>query len=236
MKELEDHDWFPQIFRQYQTDYIGFVVARFNIYQPFVHYLREQGGLPPVMHDLCSGSGEPAISIFQQSGLFSQLILSDKYPTNNFIPYEHVSYISEPMDALREPFRQGELYTMFNAFHHFTDQEKQKMVADLIASDAKAFFVEILSPSLFTLFKILLATTIGTLVLTPFVRPFSWKRLFFTYIFPVNILTIAFDGITSVMKSLSVRSYRILFNTRIKKVRVFKIKKGLSSLIIVQVN
>jgi hypothetical protein len=236
LKELEDYDWFPKIFRRYQTDYIGYVVARFNIYGPFINYLKNQGPLPVEMHDLCSGSGEPAISIFKKSGLFSALTLSDKYPVQNFSSEKSIRYIGESMDALKEPFRKGKLYTIFNAFHHFSDTEKQKITTNIIASDAKAYFVEILSPSLFTLIKILLATTLGTLLLTPFVRPFSWKRMFFTYLLPVNIFTIAYDGIISVMKSLSVSKYRKLFNLQAEKVKVFKIQKGLSSLIVIQVN
>lgn len=72
----------PFHFRDLQTEFIGFVVAKFNIYGTFITHL-QSSALPQVpMADLCSGSGQPAISIFRQSRCFSRLTLSDKYPNH----------------------------------------------------------------------------------------------------------------------------------------------------------
>jgi hypothetical protein len=53
------------------------------------------------------------------------------------------------------------------------------------------------------LLKIIFTTTIGQIILTPFVKPFSWMRLVFTYIIPINLFTITWDGVVSVLKSES---------------------------------
>ena len=66
MKELEDYDWFPKILRQYQTDYIGSVVKWFNAYSPIIDYLNCQTFYAKTNWDLCSGSSEPALSIFKK--------------------------------------------------------------------------------------------------------------------------------------------------------------------------
>ncbi|MSQ79322.1 MAG: hypothetical protein EXR21_06565 [Flavobacteriaceae bacterium] len=80
MKELEDYHWFPSVLRNFQTEFIGFVVSRFHVYDAFVLYLQTLSLPVQPMMDLGSGSGEPAISIFKKSNCFSRLTLSDKYP------------------------------------------------------------------------------------------------------------------------------------------------------------
>ncbi len=60
---------------------------------------------------------------------------------------------------------------MFNAFHHFKDADKIKV----LKSNAPhgILIAEILEPNLFNAIKILFTTTIGQLLLRPFVKPFS---------------------------------------------------------------
>ncbi len=236
MKELEDYDWFPKLLRQYQTDYIGFIVARFNIYAPFISYLQAQKELPSRMFDLCSGSGEPAITIFKQSKQFESLTLSDKYPDTSQTFEDNISYISLSTDVLKQSFQSHNTYTMFNAFHHFSDADKLKIITEMSKTRAKGYFVEILSPDFIHILKILFATTLGTLLLTPFIKPFSLKRLFLTYIIPINVLTILFDGIISVIKSNSVKEYKSLLQPLDEHIEVFKIKSGLNALIVIKVN
>ena len=127
MKELEDYSWFPSVLRNFQTAFIGFVVARFRIYDGFIHHLQSLKSPVVPMFDLCSGSGEPAKSIFKKSACFSHLSLSDKYPDQN-ISNKDNPYPIETKDVLDMEFEKGTCYTMFNAFHHFSDTEKIKIV------------------------------------------------------------------------------------------------------------
>lgn len=188
------------------------------------------------MFDLCSGSGEPACTIFKNSEVFKQLTLSDKYPNTAGNFDKHTLYLTKSTDALNIQFHSDAIYTMFNAFHHFSDNEKLKITNSMIAAEAKGYFVEILAPDFFFVLKIAFTTTIGALLLTPFIKPFSFKRLLFTYILPINILTITTDGLISVFKSRSVKQYQNLFAPMKENVKVFSIQKGLSSLIIIQIN
>jgi hypothetical protein len=197
--------------------------------------MNTRSGLSLALFDLCSGSGEPAVSIFRKSGQFKSLTLSDKFPDLNGIFDDSISYIHQPTDVLNTSFSPNQTYTMFNAFHHFGDTEKIRIVKEMTVAGAKGFFVEILSPGLFNYLKILFATTVGTLLLTPFILPFSLKRLLFTYIIPVNILTITFDGFISVMKSRSVNQYQTMFKPFKEQVEVFEIRKGLSPLIVIEI-
>lgn len=224
MKELEDFQWFPQLFRNFQTEFIGFVVSNYSIYNPFIEYLKNEPK-HKVMFDLCSGSGEPARSIYKQSGVFETLVLSDKYPSSKEILH---------IDALNFAFDTDACYTMFNALHHFNDQEKLEIVQKIQKNNAKGFFVEILEPNLLFFLKVFITTTICYLLLCPFVKPFSLKRLLFTYLIPINILTITYDGIVSVCKSRSLKQYKKIF--RNENVEVLKLKGKLSSLILIKIN
>lgn len=212
MKELEDYKWFPKKLRQYQTDYIGFAAIISGIYKPFISYLKKEQKTGVPMFDLCSGSGEPAVSIYKKSGVFSSLTLSDKYPVHAFRnPDASISYYPASVDASKTDFSNKNTYTMFNAFHHLEIQGQEKSVRAVKESGVTAYFVEILEPTVVCGMKIFLGTTVGVLLLMPFVRPFSLGRLFFTYLIPVNIITIAWDGLLSVARSKSYNYYANLF-------------------------
>lgn len=235
MKELEDFDWFPSVLRNFQTEFIGFVVDRFDVYDVFIQHLKtiQLSKLP--MTDLCSGSGEPALSIFRKSNCFSRLILTDKFPNALNVQDDDIYYDMQSIDVLKMAFQPNAYYTMFNAFHHFKDEDKVTIAQNLQSSGATAFIVEILEPTVFCFLKICFMTTIGCLVLTPFMRPFSLKRLLFTYLLPINLLTITFDGIVSVFKSRSVKQYQDLLANNVQAVKIVRIKNGLTPLIVIQI-
>ncbi len=235
VKELEDYSWFPSVLRNFQTEFIGFVVSRFNVYDAFIKHLNDLSLTEQSMTDLCSGSGEPAITIFRKSNCFSRLSLSDKYPGDLKTTDATITYEMKSTDVLDMEFKEGTCYTMFNAFHHFTDEEKVSIVQKIRHSGSDAFIVEILQPNFMVLMKVLFATTIGSLVLTPFITPFSLKRLFFTYIFPINILAITYDGIVSVFKSRTVRQYQDLLAETGKPIHVFRLKSNLSTLVVIHI-
>ena len=235
MKELEDFPHFPALLRNFQTEFIGFVVVRFNVYRAFIKYINSLSLPRQPMTDLCSGSGETAIHIFKESNCCSHLILTDKFPNKIPVSDDKISYLPQSVDVLEMEFQPGACYTIFNAFHHFKAEDKLKIARKILASRSRSFFVEILEPSIVCLLKVLFIATIGNLLLTPFIHPFSFKRLFFTYIIPVNIVTITYDGIVSVFKSCTVKGYRKLFESYGDSIKVFKLRKGLSPLIVIQI-
>jgi hypothetical protein len=203
--ELEDQPWFPAMLRNFQTDHIGFLVSRWPVYNTFLAYLRSSKAAPLPLTDLCSGSGQPAITVFARSGLFTQLTLTDKYPRSSFVNHDGIVYEPHSVDARTIALRTDTCYTLFNAFHHFNSDEQRALVRRLRAESGGAYVVEILEPTPLCFLKVLCATTFGTVLLAPFIKPFSIGRLFFTWVLPVNVVTIAWDGLVSVARSRSVR-------------------------------
>lgn len=234
MKELEDYNWFPNLLRNFQTDFIGFVVSKFNVYNSLVEHLKKLSLPEQSMTDLCSGSGEPAIGIFKKSNCFRELVLTDKYPNILNTMDERISYEAKSMDVMEMEYKPDNCYTMFNAFHHFEDKDKLVIIQKIHESGSAAFFAEILKPNVVCLIKVILTTTLGTLIFTPLIHPFSSKRLLFTYLIPINILTITFDGIVSVFKSRSVKQYQKLFKV-FNNVKVLQLTKGFTPIVLIEI-
>jgi hypothetical protein len=235
MNELEDLPYFPSFLRDFQTEFIGFVVSRLDVYRSFINYLRSLSAPKLTMVDLCSGSGDTAMYVFKESNCFHDLVLSDKFPNRSFRS-DKISYLSGSRDVLAMEFDPGVCYTMFNAFHHFKDEDKLKIAKKIVASKSKSFFVEILEPNIICFLKVLFITTAGNLLFTPFVRPFSPSRIFFTYIIPINMLSITYDGIISVFKSGTLNKYRKLFSGYENSIKVFKLEKGIAPLTVIQIH
>jgi ubiquinone/menaquinone biosynthesis C-methylase UbiE len=212
VKELEDYDWFPRLLRRFQVDFIGTIVKWFAVYQPLTVVLKQllqQNNLRQIT-DCCSGSGAPAMYMQQQLKGAAQTVLTDKFPQQLYQSTEGIVYKNESFDVLQLQPDAQQLYTMYNSFHHFSTTEQEKILQQFAGKRTAFIIAEILQPNVFTLFKIVFTTTIGQLLLTPFIKPFSLVRLFFTYLLPVNIITMTYDGIVSVLKSKSVKQYQQL--------------------------
>ena len=53
-----------------------------------------------------------------------------------------------------------------------------------------------------------LPTPLRVLIVTPFIRPFRWSRLFWTYMVPALPLVLLFDSVASVLRLYSVDELR----------------------------
>ena len=214
IKELEDYNWFPKLFRRFQAAYIGSIIKWTKFYKPLVPVVQQLLNENKIsnIQDLCSGSGMPAVFMQQQLSGNYKTILSDKFPDQSFADVENIIYLKNETDVLLLKPEHGTCYTMYNAFHHFTGSEQQQLLKNLQAANAPFVIAEILEPDFFTMIKIVFTTIIIQLGAAPFVKPFTLLRLLFTYIIPVNLITVTYDGIISVFKSKSVQQYQNLVN------------------------
>jgi hypothetical protein len=236
VKELEDYDWFPRLLRRYQVDFIGAIVKWFAVYQPLTAVLKQllqQNNLKKIT-DCCSGSGDPAMYMHRQLKGMVQTVLTDKFPQLLPVKVPGAEYMTESRDVLQLQPDVQQLYTMYNSFHHFSSAEQEKILQQFAGNRTAFIIAEILQPDALTFIKIVFTTTIGQLLLTPFIKPFSLLRLFFTYLLPVNIITMTYDGIVSVLKSKTVKQYRQLsegISTSAYSITVSNLKSSTASLI-----
>lgn len=208
LKELEDFAWFPNRLRKMQVDYIGWLVAAFKVYEKPAEILAQKLAElnKSELVDLASGNGDPAQFVaerIQDKNL--TYLLTDRYPSFGKITDPRIRVQTSSFDVLNEHAKPTCFYTMFNAFHHFDKSQQLELMKNYGKSGFMVF--EILRPTFFDFIKILITTTILQLIFAPFVKPFSLLRMLFTYIIPINLITITYDGLVSVLKSLSKNHY-----------------------------
>ena len=209
IKELEDYSWFPAILRQYQMELIGMIVTVFGLYRNVANIIKTDLKMSNQTYiiDLCSGSGLPAIYIHQKLEINDlKTLLTDKYPQNvvleNGISYKQDSFDINDLNPGADNY-----YTMYNAFHHLSDDEQKRLIEKIIDSKSRLMIVEIVQPTLIDIGLVTFASTLGVLLICPLIKPHDWKRILFTYILPVNIITVLIDGYISVFKSISKNDY-----------------------------
>jgi hypothetical protein len=214
IKELEDYSWFPAALRRWQLEFVGNISVWTKLYRPLVSVLQQMinKNKATSLQDTCSGSGRPAVYIQQQLPIKISLLLTDKYPVAGFANKPAISYALDPVDVLKMQPAENTVYTMYNAFHHFTAQQQKAWVKKMAEDKAIFLIGEILTPGWLNLLKIIFTTAVIQLLTAPFVKPFSLPRLFFTYIIPVNLFTVTYDGIISVLRSRSAKEYNDLLS------------------------
>lgn len=200
--ELEDLPGFPPLLRRMQVEFIGWLVERFGVYRPMVPLIARalQQVRSDQLTDLGSGQGGPIRYLAVQPALAAvHFTLTDRFPSPTTDLPGNVRWHSDAVDALAAALPGVGPLSLFNTFHHFTPEQQ----ATLIRQQAHRGVLvhEVLQPNLVVFLKILITTTVGQLLLAPFVRPFLWERLLFTYVLPVNLITIPWDGLVSVLRT-----------------------------------
>jgi small-conductance mechanosensitive channel len=110
--------------------------------------------------------------------------------------------VAEPVNATQVPAHLGGFRLISNALHHFAPEQARALLADAVAQRRGIAVFEALSRSLLTALGILPSPLI-VLATAPFIRPFHWSRLLWTYAVPVVPLACLWDGMISVLRIYS---------------------------------
>jgi hypothetical protein len=221
--ELEDLPWFPRTIRDCATDYLRFVEARFALHQPLVPLLRQALDASSVRQvvDLCSGAGGPVAALsaaLAMDGRGVHFTLTDKYPniaafqTLALLHEGSVSFVAESIEATHVPASLHGFRTMFNAFHHFAPRDAVAVLRSAVDAGEPIGVFEIPDRTIATLAPLLL-TPLFVFAATPFIRPFLWRRMLWTYILPLVPATCWWDGLVSQMRAYTVSELEALART-----------------------
>jgi len=173
--------------------------------------------------DLCSGSGGPMIEVFKNLANVEgkgnvELILTDLFPDLemaskiNHSAIQNLSYKTSPVNASNVSAELIGVRTMVGSFHHMKPDTARQILKNAKESKTPICIYEI-SDNNFPTF--LWWTTIPmiflmALIITPFVRPLTWKQLIFTYIIPVIPLFFAWDGAVSNARTYTLEDLGVL--------------------------
>ena len=156
---------------------------------------------------LCSGGGGPWSTLqpeLAKSGP-ATVVLSDLYPNIEALRRARVrsqgrlDLHSAAVDAANVPVELDGVRTMFNAFHHFPPECARAILADAIAKRRPIVVFEGANNRALGVLAMPFQLS-AILLLTPFVRPFRWSRLVFTYFLPLVPGTSLIDGAVSFLR------------------------------------
>jgi hypothetical protein len=214
--EFTDQPWYPQIFRQIQTDYLQFVTTRRAGHQNLIPLFKRallSAGTSEIV-DLCAGGGGPWLQLsaqLQQAGLPVHVTLTDKFPSTWLVEKDlgdgarQIHYLAEAVDARHVPPSLPGMRTLFEGFHHFQPEEARLILQDAWESRAAIGIFEASlpmpqGPLIFVLSPLM--TILGYLFATPFIRPRTWSRFLWTYLLLVPLAT-CWDGMVSFLRVYS---------------------------------
>jgi hypothetical protein len=213
--ELEDLAWFPETIRNLSTDYLHVIETRLRLHKPVLPWLRKvlAESKSCCVVDLCSGGGGPVLALYEAmraDGLADdpsvRFTLTDKFPSLSAferLAAQHpggIRYSADPVDATDVPSELVGVRTMFNAFHHFAPREARLVLASAVQAGQPIAIFEIPERSIAVMITFLF-TPIFVALAPPFIRPFRWDRLLWTYVVPLVPLTCWWDGLVSAWRA-----------------------------------
>ena len=198
--EIHDLASCPQSLRDALTDFLAFTVNVGGAYDPAGPLLRraiERTKARRIV-DLCSGAGGPWSRLAGQVGV--PVLLTDLYPHRGGV--RDMSFYPESVDARKVPEQLDGLRTIFTAFHHFRPVEARAILEDAVRHRQGIGVFEVARRAPLEM-ALIAFTWLGTLALAPFIRPWRWSRLLWTYLPPVLPLVGTVDGIVSCLRTYS---------------------------------
>jgi hypothetical protein len=214
--ELHEQPWFPSSLRDGMTDALQFGFNLLKAYAPIAPLLQDaldSAGSRSIV-DICSGAGGPWLdlsrrlrsSTVQGNPRGLQIWLTDKYPNlralENVSPdsENHIAFYPEPVDATDVPRELRGFRTMFTSFHHFPPEEARAILQNAVDAGESIGIFEIPRRSASTI-GLTFAFVFLLFVCTPWMRPFRWSRLLWTYLVPIIPLALLFDGMVSCLRT-----------------------------------
>jgi hypothetical protein len=146
-----------------------------------------------------------------------------KKQLNNF------EFTTKPIDVRNAPKDLVGLRTQFLSLHLFKPKDAKQILQNAIDSNSAIGIFEAQERS-FTSILAILFSPISMLLTTPFIRPFKIGLIIFTYLIPIVLLFILWDGTISSLRAYSVKEINTLIeylnNTKTYNWDIEKIKYG----------
>jgi hypothetical protein len=233
--EIHEQPWFPSSLRDDITDTLHFGFNLLKVYAPILPLLETaleatrgpndsgQSDNGRSVVDLCSGGGGPWLDVSRRlnsrepggavPGVHIQISLTDKYP--NVGAFQKVRVTSEDritfypgsVDAMNVPLELKGLRTMFTSFHHFSPEEARAILQNAVDAGEGIGIFEATSRAPLTI-GLVFAWVLLLFFGTPWIRPFHWSRLLWTYLVPIIPLVLLFDGVVSCLRTYQPQELR----------------------------
>jgi hypothetical protein len=209
--ELHELPWFPPSLRHEITDALQFGLILLKAYAPTAPLLQSvlDSTRCRSIVDMCSGSGGPWLDLsrrLQPDAQTLHILLTDKYP--NLRAFQkvraasenHIDFYPDPVDAMKVPGELQGFRTMFTSFHHFPPEHARAILQNAVDAGQSIGIFEITRRAPSTI-ALMFPWALMSFVFTPWIRPFRWSRLLWTYVIPIIPLVLLFDGVVSCLRT-----------------------------------
>ena len=173
--------WCPEIFKRLIAEFLDWFVVKINGTKPFIPVIEgvqnQMGSHPIINVDFNLGAGIKTVAPF-----FNK-------------PFE---ILSVPIDSFNTS-RLG-TYLFVNSFHQLSELQARRILKDITNSKNPVIIVEGNNDSLWQIVGMMVFVPLTILLSAPFVRPFRWSRLLFTYLTPILPLFTVIDGCIALLK------------------------------------
>lgn len=214
--EIHDQPWCPASLRDAVTDNLQFYLDLGNHYAAVLPLLRAslaRAGAGRVA-DLCSGAGGPWRRLHRALDGVT-VVLTDKYPNRAALERVaagsggRIEFSLDSVDAQQVPATLVGFRTMFTSFHHFRPASARAILEDAVRARQGIGVFE-LNARRPLAFAIAVLVPLLVLLSAPFIRPFRWSRIVWTYLVPALPLVAFVDYVVSCLRTYTPEELRAL--------------------------
>jgi hypothetical protein len=221
--ELHDQAWFPPSLRDEVIDALQYGLGLLKPYGSVALLLRRAFDLTrsQLIVDMCSGGGGPwpyLSRTVEGAAHAIHVCLTDKYPnlgafeTLQAESEDRITFCSGSVDATNVPGDLKGFRTMFTSFHHFSPEQARAILQNAVDEGQNIGVFEMTKRAPLTI-ALMFPWALMPLFFTPWIRPFRWSRLFWTYVVPVVPFVFLFDGIVSCLRTYRPEELREMVQT-----------------------
>jgi hypothetical protein len=204
------------------TDFLQFAANRFDFYKTITPILKKgvtASGTNQII-DLASGGGGGWLKLSEHIADEMPEVkvrLTDFYPNIEAFKRtqaknpEVFTFEEESVNALNVPEELKGLRTQFLSLHHFRPTDAQQIFQNAVDVRSPIAIFEAQKRSVGDFIKFFFSP-INVVFSTPFIRPFSFGRIVFTYLIPIVPIFVWWDGIVSVLRTYSEKEIRALID------------------------
>jgi len=210
--EIHEKDWCPTIIRDGITGTLQFISNVLPAYEGVMPNFSKalQATHQQKVIDLCAGSGGPwqkLIPILAEQ--VEHVTLTDLHP--NLDTFKHlqdkthqlIDYEPASVDAISVPEHLDGFRTLFAAFHHFEPENAKGILQNAVDQKQGIAIFELTERHPWAMFFIALAGALFAFAAVPFIRPFRWQHVLFTYLIPIIPIVLTIDGLISCLRTYS---------------------------------